>query len=288
MTDTEPRAVSVGVLKGGFGKTTTAINTARELAHRNDSALVVDLDDNGHMTRQLGFEDAYTSDTNHAQRVLIDGEEPTQYAVNVVDGLDLFPAHTELESVENELRNATMGSARLRKHLVDPLLGGEYEYVVVDCPANRGKLNDNAMYATRNIIIPLKPESGYDSGLSNTIQRLVEDAREYFELDILAVTPTALNGRIDQDTRDRGLLEQLNSLDIADDIVPSYARITDEEWDAIDAGEYEGELPGIRFRGAIDAAHDAALPVRDYDGSCDQLKNYAELARIVEQGGIDR
>ena len=288
MSETEPRAVSVGVLKGGFGKTTTAINTARELAHRNGSALVIDLDDNGHMTRQLGFEDEFTSEVNHTQRVLVDSEEPIQYITNVVDGLDLFPAHTELESVENELRNATMGSARLRKHLVDPLLGDEYDYIVVDCPANRGKLNDNAMYATRNIIIPLKPESGYDSGLSNTIQRLVEEAREYFELNILAVTPTALNSRIDQNTRDRGLLEQLNSLDIADDIIPSYARITHEEWDAIDAGEYEGGLPGIRFRGVIDAAHDAALPVRDYDESCDQLENYAELAQIVEQGGIDR
>lgn len=288
MSETKPRAVSVGVLKGGFGKTTTAINTARELAHRNGGALVIDLDDNGHMTRQLGFEDEFTSKVNHTQRVLVDSEEPIQYITNVVDGLDLFPAHTELESVENELRNATMGSARLRKHLVDPLLGDEYDYIVVDCPANRGKLNDNAMYATRNIIIPLKPESGYDSGLSNTIQRLVEEAREYFELNILAVTPTALNSRIDQDTRDRGLLEQLNSLDIADDIIPSYARITHEEWDAIDAGEYEGGLPGIRFRGAIDAAHDAALPVRDYDESCDQLENYAELAQIVEQGGIDR
>ncbi|KPN29122.1 CobQ/CobB/MinD/ParA nucleotide binding domain protein [Halolamina pelagica] len=240
------------------------------------------------MTRQLGFEDAFASDTNHTQRVLVDGGDPTEYTETVVDGLDLFPAHTELESVENELRNATMGSARLRKHLVDPLLGEEYEYIVVDCPANRGKLNDNAMYATQNIIIPLKPESGYESGLSNTIQRLVEEAREYFELDILAVTPTALNGRIDQDTRDRGLLEQLNSLDIADDIVPSYARITEADWEAIDAGEYEGDLPGIRFRGAIDAAHDAGLPVRDYDESCDQLENYAELAQIVEQGGIDR
>ncbi|WP_049987314.1 ParA family protein [Halobellus rufus] len=288
MSTNEPRAVSVGVLKGGFGKTTTAINIARELAHRNGRALVVDLDDNGHMTRQLGFEGEFTSETNHTKQVLVEGDDPTQYTVTVVEGLDLFPAHTELESVENELRNATMGSARLKKHLVDPLLGEQYEYIVVDCPANRGKLNDNAMYATQNIIIPLKPESGYDSGLSNTIQRLVEDAREYFELNILAVTPTALNSRIDQDTRDRGLLEQLNSLDIADDIIPKYARIMDDEWAAIDAGEYDGELPGIRFRGSIDSAHDAGLPVRDYDPDCDQLENYAELAHIVEQGGIQQ
>ena len=288
MLNNEPRAVSVGVLKGGFGKTTTAINLARELSHRNGNALVVDLDDNGHMTRQLGFESAFTGDPNHTKQVLVEGDDPTQYTVRVVEGLDLFPAHTELESVENELRNATMGSARLKKHLVDPLLGEVYDYIVVDCPANRGKLNDNAMYATQNIIIPLKPESGYDSGLSNTIQRLVEEAREYFELNILAVTPTALNSRIDQETRDRGLLEQLNSLEIADDIIPEYARLTGKEWEAIDAGEYDGRLPGIRFRGSIDAAHDAGLPVRDYDPDCDQLENYGELADIVEQGGIRR
>ena len=288
MATKEPRAVSVGVLKGGFGKTTTSLNTARELAHRNSRALVVDLDDNGHMTRQLGFEDEFNSDSVHPKQVLVNGDDPIPHIETVVNGLDLFPAHRELESVENELRSATMGSARLHKHLVDPLLGDEYDYIVVDCPANRGKLNDNAMYATKNIIIPLKPESGYDSGLSNTIERLVMEAREYFELDILAVTPTALNSRIDQDTRDRGLLEQLNSLAIADDIVPTYARLTDEDWKEVDAGKYDGPLPGIRFRGAIDAAHEEGLPLRDYDGECDQLVHYDELARIVEEGGINR
>ncbi|WP_434531589.1 ParA family protein (plasmid) [Haloarcula sp. NS06] len=34
--ESTPRAVSVGVLKGGFGKTTTAINLDRKLAHRNE------------------------------------------------------------------------------------------------------------------------------------------------------------------------------------------------------------------------------------------------------------
>ncbi|AEN07822.1 ParA domain-containing protein (plasmid) [halophilic archaeon DL31] len=281
-----PRAVSVGVLKGGFGKTTTALNTARELAHRNGSALVVDLDDNGHMTRQLGFTDEFENEPNQAKEVLVDGNDPLEHTVTVTDGLDLFPAHTELESVENELRSATMGSARLKKHLVDPLLGKEYDYIVVDCPANRGKLNDNAMYATGNIIIPLKPESGYDSGLSNTIERLVMAAREYFALDILAVVPTALDSRIDQQTRDRGLLQKLNSLGNADTLVPPFARLTEEDWEAIDAHEYDGPLPGIRFRGAIDAAHQAGQPLRDYDPTCDQLEHYDTLAQIVEAGGI--
>ena len=287
----EPRAVSVGVLKGGFGKTTTAVNLARELSHRNGRALLVDLDDNGHLSINLGFEDTYAGDRfeeNHAQAVLINGEDPTQYTLNVVDGLDVFPAHEDLESVQNELKDATMGTTRVKQNLVDPLLGTEYDYIVVDTPANRGKLNDNAMYATQNLIIPLRPEHGYESGLINTINRLVMEAREYFDLDILAVHPTDLSKRIDQNTRDRRLVKELCTRETIAQHVPNFAYLSTDDWDAIDEGRFNGDLPGIRHRGAIDAANDEGVPLRDYDESCDQLEAYQELAQIVEQGEVIR
>jgi chromosome partitioning protein len=291
----EPRAVAVGVLKGGFGKTTTSLNTARELARRNERALVVDLDDNGHMTLNLGFDaeyrgDAWTDDTttNHASEVLIDGEDPRQYIRNVVDGLDIFPAHMEYEEVQNDLKEATMGTTRLAKNLVEPLLGEEYDYVVVDCPANRGKLNDNAMFATGNIVIPLRPENGYESGLTNTLDRLVKEAREYFDLNILAIVPTDLQDRIDQNTRDRALLDEMTKREAVAKHVPNFAYLSEDDWAAIDVGEYDGPLPGIRHRGSIDSAHGAGLPLRDHDDSCDQLTHYAELAQIVEAGEVRR
>jgi len=292
---TEPRAVAFGVLKGGFGKTTTALNTARELARRNERALVVDLDDNGHMTLNLGFDYEYRGEAwsgdegvNHAKEVLINGADAREYIVNVVDGLDLFPAHHDLESVENDLKEATMGTTRLAKNLVEPLLGSRYDYIVVDCPANRGKLNDNAMFATGNIVIPLRPENGYESGLTNTLDRLVSEAREYFDLEILAIVPTDLRDRIDQDTRDRALLEELTKRQAIAKRVPSFAFLSEDDWTAIDAGEYQGPLPGIRHRGAIDASHSAGLPLRDFDPDCDQLAHYVELAEIVERGEVNR
>lgn len=285
--ESEPRAVAVGILKGGFGKTTTAVNVARELAERNDRALVVDLDDNGHLTLDLDHRDAFEAETNHAHAVLIDGEDPRDYIVDVVDGLDLFPAHTELESVQNALKDVTMGSTRLKTHVVDELLGDDYDYIVVDTPANRGKLADNAMYATRNIIIPLRPERGYDSGLTNTVQRLVLEAREYFELDILAVVPNNLDSRIDQQTKDRQLLEEINSRERIQPLVPNFAHITAAEFDAIDAGDLALQ-PGIRHRAAINDSLDEGVPLRDYAPDCDQLGYYDELARIVERGGVIR
>lgn len=294
--DSEPRAVAVNLLKGGSGKTTTAINLGRELAHRNQQALVVDLDDNGHMTLNLGYEDLYESSdddetpeqNNHAKKVIVDGDDPRDHIVPIAGGLDLFPAHENLESVQSALKEATMGTTRLKKNIIDPLLGDDYDYIVVDCPANRGKLNDNAMYATGNIILPLRPENGYESGLTNTMNRLVKEAREHFELNILAVVPTDLRARIDYETRDRSLLEALNGLGNADTIVPNFARLTPDDWAAIDAGEYDGPLPGIRHRGAIDKAHDVGKPLRDHNADCDQLAYYAELAAIVEAGEVRR
>lgn len=284
----EPRAVAVCILKGGMGKTTTSLNLARELAHRNERALLVDLDDNGHLTQSLAPDGVYDGPDNAVEEVLVDGADVQDYIVNAVDGLDLFPSHENLENVVTRLKNVQMGTTRVKKNIVDPLLGTEYDYIVIDCPANRGKLNDNAMYATGNLIIPLRPETGYQTGLSNTVKRLVLEAREYFDLDILAVHPTDLDDRLDQARRDRELLEEINGRERIVQMVPNFARITPEMWDEIDAGTYDGELPGIRYRKAIDDASEMGLPVRDFAPDCDQLAAYGELAAIVEQGGVVR
>lgn len=280
----QPRAVAVNILKGGFGKSTTAINLSKELEVRNGPTLLIDMDDNGHTTFNLGHKDKYEGE-NHMQKILVDGEDPTEYIVPVSGDLDLLPAHDLLEEVEDNLKSAMASSQRLYRNVVDPLLGDRYEYIIVDTPANRGKLNDNALYATKNLIIPLRPESGWESGITQTTERVIKEAREYFDLDLLALVPTDLDERLDQQTRDRDLLYAINSRDELASFVPDFARLTEADWDAIDAKEFDGELPGIRHRGSIDMAHRAQEPLRDYDPECDQLRCYEELAEIVEQGG---
>lgn len=282
-----PRAVAVNVLKGGFGKSTTAINLARELTERNGRVLLVDLDDNGHTTFNLGYRDQYESN-NHVQEVLLDGADPLDHVVPVTDDLDLLPSHEALEEVETNLKSAMASSQRLNRNVVDPLLGDTYSYIVVDTPANRGKLNDNALFATKNLIVPLRPESGWESGITQTNKRLIQEARQYFDLQLLALVPTDLSERLDQDTRDRNLLYAINSRDELASCVPNFAHLSAADWEAIDAGNYNGDLPGIRHRASIDKAHRARKPLRDYDSECDQLKCYEELAQIVENGGVMR
>lgn len=286
-TGKEPRAVAVNVLKGGFGKSTTAINLARELAERNRKVLLVDLDDNGHTTFNMGYREEYESQ-NHMEDILLDGDNPQNYIVPVTDTLDLLPSHESLEAVETNLQSAMASSQRLHRNVVEPLLGNTYSYVVVDTPANRGKLNDNALFATKNLIVPLRPESGWESGITQTNKRLIQEARQYFDLNLLALVPTGLSERLDHETRDRNLLHAINSRDQLAPYVPNFARLTADDWDAIDNGGYTGELPGIRYRASIDKAHRVRKPLRDYDPDCDQLVCYRELAEIVESGEVAR
>ncbi|QFU81739.1 ParA family protein [Natronorubrum aibiense] len=293
-TETEPRAVSVVILKGGVGKSTTSMNLARQLAERGET-LFADLDPNGHATNGLGFEDAYQGEINLGDVILEGTATPHDLIQPTEHGFDLLPSSNTLEDVEKDLAGAMQGSARVKSKIVDPLLGEQYDYIVFDCPAYPGMLNNNALVATGNVMIPIEPGSSSIGGYKRTMERLIEPAREYIDVDVLAVVPNKLSDRIDQQTEDRELLENLNTASYEvnpgqplSEAVPSFARITATEFEQIDAGEIPAPKPGIRRRSSLSRSLQENKPLQEYDPESDQIEHYAELAAIVANGGIDR
>jgi len=285
--DTEPRAVSVCMLKGGVGKSTLSVNLARQLAADGNDVLLIDLDPNGHASVGLGFSEEYHNTEESIGDVFFDDADPQSVIHDTGFEFDMLPSSTDLEQVEREIvvGDVFQPSALLKREAVGPLLGDEYDYIVTDSPAYRSRLTDNALVATGNLILPLAPGNEAISGLERTIERQIGPLRQHMDVDVLALVPNKLKQRIDQQTQDRELLERLNSHDSLQDRIPNFARITD--WDAVDNTDFSPS-PGVRYRNAITKAYGERMPLLDYDPACDQLECFDELANIVETGQVVR
>lgn len=295
-TNRTPQAASFAFLKGGTSKTTLSVNTARHLAERNGegSTLLIDFDPNGHATQNYdyGHDGLYESGTD-LDKVILGTEaemHPSEVTVETDLKFDLLPATEDHENLKKSLSDVIGGSNRLRKRVVEELLGDEYEYIIIDQPSNPGMMNNNGVYASRNLILPMLPKGETNKSYKRTKDRLITPLKDLdHEVNILAVVPNLLGSRIDQQTTDRQMLEMLNTSPMFEHLVPDFARITEEEWGKIDSGEMKPPKPGIRETAAItNGMQYEGLPLLDYEPSNSQNKHFAELAAIIEQGGVSR
>lgn len=287
-----PKAVATVMLKGGTSKSTVTANTAEALGRAGHDILVVDTDPNGHLTENLGFGNIYyDSDVDLGDIILSTGTAAPKEAIHSTDfGFDLFPASVALESVESRLKDEMQPSLCLKQRLVDPLLGDQYDYILLDTHSSRNALVNNAVVAAPNLLLPLIPEQGITSGLSRTRERIVNPLKEKLGLNILALVPNKLSQRIDHRNEDRALIERICRSEPLSQYVPQFAYIEPAIFDAIDSGDWEADLPkpGLRKDADLNDSfkHDQTLGA--YDPENPHVEAFDELADIIVRGEVSR
>lgn len=289
MSEFQRRAVTVNVLKGGLGKSTITKNTAAVLGQKYRT-LVVDVDDNGHLTKHLGFKEQFRQG-NKLYEYLdpLDDVELDDLIYETGFGFDLLHSTRKMEHVELEMLNTSNPDMVMKEDVVDPLLGSQYDYIIFDTAANKTLMTRNAAAASGNLIIPLVPGEQSKDGLSATIERLHTEYNQRLEngMNLLAIVPNMINGRIDHHNNHRALLEKLNTHDqeMVQDAIPNFARIPEGVWNAIDADELDSNpKPGIRKDNTLDQAQ----PINDTNPNSDTRSYFAELADIIRRGEVQR
>lgn len=313
----ESRAVCFPMLKGGFGKSIFANTLAGVLATRRDhDVLLVDLDPAGHLSTGLGYYTRENEDATDLANVLLDGADIEEIVKHPGHGFDFVPS-LNLERVVDELsKDSVLASdLKMKNEFVDPLLGETYDYILFDLPGSRNKLTNNAVVAAPNAILPLMPVPEALNGLRETATKLVAPIRQQLgAFDILATVPNDLSRRVDQNTKDRRLLESMNTdehfasylmagydgvdpdsgdlpegttvEEVLDAHIPPFARVTAADWEAIDSGERAAPKVPIRHSAAFGDAYEERQPLTAYDPEHPQLDHFETLAVIVEQGGV--
>jgi chromosome partitioning protein len=147
------KVISICNLKGGVGKTVTAINLSTFLAAYKKRTLLMDLDPQGHCGLGLGI-DVDNLDKSIYDTLSDGARNLTDTILPIRPNLDILPANIDLAGLETEL---ITDSHRTTK-LVDKLQSIKhlYEYIIIDCPPAIGLLTINALVASRMVIIPVQ------------------------------------------------------------------------------------------------------------------------------------
>ena len=140
-------------IKGGVGKTTTAINLAYEIARRGSRTLVWDLDPQG----AASFFFRIKPKVKGGGKGLIRRDREIDSLVKGTDfeNLDLLPADFSYRNMDLLLDRGKNPSARLRK-LIRPL-AEEYDYLILDCPPSISLVSENVFQAADALLVPTIP-----------------------------------------------------------------------------------------------------------------------------------
>src|SRR5580658_5768081 len=150
--------ISIANLKGGCGKTTSAVNIAAWLALSGKRILLVDADPQANLSQSFGIVEEPTVNlyTELRKEMVGDGGDLQRAILPIAPGFDLVPGSLDLAVAELELVSV-FSREQLLRTLLEPLVE-EYDLVMIDCPHAIGMLTVNALVASDYVLIPLPAE----------------------------------------------------------------------------------------------------------------------------------
>jgi len=166
------RTIAIINEKGGVGKTTSTINIGAALGILGKKVLLIDLDPQENLTNSLGFQGHNQKKTIF--QLFLEGAK-LEDVILKRDVVDIIPSGNRLMELQDKLAYLKKYNI-LKSHILNMT---NYDYVLVDCPANLGVLVLNAMVAVDEIYITLQSEFLALQSMAKISKMISEIKKEY-------------------------------------------------------------------------------------------------------------
>jgi cellulose biosynthesis protein BcsQ len=158
-------------LKGGVGKTTSAVNIAWHAANEGIPTLLWDLDPQGAASWLLNSK----AKAKTAPKKILSGKTPIGDLVKSTDyaNLDIIPSDFSLRHLDQQLAQQNeQGKRNLINKLIEPF-GENYALVILDCPPSFSILTEQVFETADSLYLPIIP--------THLSLRTFEQTRDFFK-----------------------------------------------------------------------------------------------------------
>ncbi|WP_222912739.1 ParA family protein [Natrinema sp. SYSU A 869] len=197
---------------GGVGKSSLTANLAVAHARAGLDVLVVPLDpQDGDLSRLLGVDsDRDSSDADNLVRHMVNAPKgPFEDLIRTAEGVDIVPEHNMLSDLADHLAREQKKAedfgdayniyAQLQRVLQEAGVGDDYDVLICDPPATESDHLYNAIFATRNLVIPVEPSAKGRASVEG-LEELATNFADQLNIDVgvLAAVPNGFKRTNDQ------------------------------------------------------------------------------------------
>ncbi|UPA13822.1 ParA family protein [Borrelia turicatae] len=158
MDTKKPEIITIASIKGGVGKSTSAIIFATLLA-KDYKVLLIDMDTQASTTSyfyEIIEEKNIDLRKNNVYEVLIDKLDINSSILSVESNLDLIPSYLTLHSINAFGYKHTLSEFKLKNEL--KYLNVTYDFVIIDTPPSLDFTLTSSLVCCNYIIVPLTAE----------------------------------------------------------------------------------------------------------------------------------
>jgi chromosome partitioning protein len=200
-------AITFFSLKGGTGKTTVCSSLGLLLAEEGFSVLMIDLDPQGHLTLSLQGRPSMGGTSLYHSLIedhpLVEAIIPTFHP-----NLSLIPATEDHLYLNTALMSLPWREWKLKDALA-VMVPFPYDWVLLDVGASLNLLTYNALFAARNLIIPVLPDVFSYLSLKTLFTFLEKTSRDFhYDFKTIWILINKLNNHRPSDRENREALKK--------------------------------------------------------------------------------